>query len=71
MFDAVCVDSSTMKVKWVMGPKSERDADACVELGIIRQGVADRFFVVCPHGKYKEGSSYEGCLTAPPGHERG
>lgn len=53
--DVVAINDRTDLVIWVDGPYDERNAEAVIKMAIMRQGVADRFFVTAPHGVNKAG----------------
>lgn len=58
MKDVLAVSTETNKVLWVDGPKDEKNAEAIINMAIMRQGVRDRFFTTAKPGKYKDGDSY-------------
>lgn len=55
--DVVAV-SDDNKVLWVDGPYDEPNAEAVINMAIMRQGVEDRFFAARPHGQHKTGDNY-------------
>lgn len=60
LLDVIGVDSGTQKVLWVKEGLDEKNADAVVDMAVMRQGVEDRFFVAVTHGDYKAGDTWEG-----------
>ena len=60
LFDVVRVDLATKKVALMAVNKSERNAEAIVDMAVIRRGVDDCFYTTVPNGKYHEGDTYEG-----------
>ena len=60
-FDVVAVNITTSKVRLLAEDKTERNAEAIELMAISRNGVETEFFATVPHGRYKEGDTYEGC----------
>lgn len=58
-FDVVAVGLETNKVRLIAENKSERNAEAIVMMAVGRRGVEEEFFSEVPHGKYKEGDTWE------------
>jgi hypothetical protein len=58
LYDVVAVDMHKNTVK-LMGRKLDtRNAEANVEMYVIRRGVLSEFYVKVPHGKFKDGDIY-------------
>jgi hypothetical protein len=72
MVDVVAIKIKGGEVLWVDGPKTERNADATINIAIMRQGVEDRFFSAANPGQYKSGDKWNGGVdievTAPRGN---
>lgn len=62
LVDVVAV-SHDSEVLWVYGPKDEANAEAAINMAIMRQGLEDRFFTTAPTGKFKAGDKFR--LTNP------
>lgn len=60
LFDVVAVSDHGSLVLWVMTDKTERNAEAIINMAVMRQGVADRFFTTAQPGRYKEGDIFVG-----------
>lgn len=58
MFDVVAVSLEGRKVLWTMGPKTERNAEAIIDMAVMRQGCDDRYFTTSDPGKYAEGDVF-------------
>lgn len=58
--DVVAVDLVTDTVRIMAENKTERNADAIVNLAVMRRGVDEEFFAVVPHGKYSTGDKWIG-----------
>lgn len=63
MFDVVEVDIETAKVRVMERNKDSRNAEAIVNLAVMRRGVAGHFFSVALAGKYHDGDEYVGTGT--------
>lgn len=57
MLDVIEVEFGTHKVRIIDRNKSERNAEAVVEMAVIRRGVENSFFTTCPAGKYSDGDT--------------
>lgn len=57
-FDVLAVNLTTRKVRLMAQDKNERDAEAIVEMAVIRRGVEEEFYTTVPAGKYAEGDKY-------------
>jgi len=64
-FDVAAVEISTGTVLWADGPYNAQNADAVINMAIMRQGVENRFFSPCQHGQYKAGDKWEGGTPLP------
>lgn len=60
LYDVVAVNRKTSKVRMMAEKKTERNADACVRMGVMRRGVEEEFLTAVPTGKYKEGDTWNG-----------
>lgn len=58
LYDVVAVNIKTTKVRLMAENKTERNAEAIVNMAIMRRGVEEEFFTEVPGGKYKEGDLY-------------
>lgn len=59
MFDVLAVSIETNAVRLMAQNKDERNAEAIVEMAVIRRGVEEEFFTTAPTGKYKDGDTLE------------
>ena len=59
LFDVVRVDLATKKVALMAVNKSERNAEAIVDMAVIRRGVDGCFYITVPSGKYRNDDTYE------------
>jgi hypothetical protein len=59
LFDVVAVDMETMKVRLLATDKTEANAEAIVNIAVMRNGVDKEFFTTVPLGKYKTGDEYQ------------
>ena len=60
MKDVVAVDLVTNTVRMMAENKTESNADAIVNMAVMRRGVDEEFFAVVPHGKYAAGDKWIG-----------
>lgn len=59
LFDVVAVDIATSKVAALFGErKTLRNAEAIVNMAVMRRGVDEQFYAEVPHGKFKVGDAY-------------
>lgn len=54
-FDVLAVNLSTRKVRFMAQDKTQSNAEAVVEMAVMRRGVDEEFFVAVEHGTYKDG----------------
>lgn len=60
MFDVIEVRiAEPHTVRLMERDKSQRNAEAIVDMAAIRRGVTDCFFTTAPAGKYKDGDTYK------------
>lgn len=61
LFDvlAVLIDDPRT-VRLLAHDKRERDADAVIDMAVIRNGVEIEFFTMAPAGKYRDGDEWRG-----------
>ena len=57
LFDVIEVDFETHKVRVLETGKSERNAEAVVQMAVMRRGVERSFFTTAPAGKYRDGDA--------------
>lgn len=63
LYDVVAVDLETSKVRFMAQGKTEKNAEAVVNMAVmrmVRRGVESEFFSEVPAGKYKEGDTWKG-----------
>lgn len=60
LYDVVAVSLNDGSILWVDENKTLPNAEAVVNMAIMRQGVEDRFFKPVPAGTYKKGDAYAG-----------
>jgi hypothetical protein len=60
LYDVVAVSLGDNSILWVDEKKTLPNAEAVVNMAIMRQGVEDRFFKPVAHGTYKQGDAYTG-----------
>jgi hypothetical protein len=56
--DVVAVNMETNKIEILARSKTERNAEAIVNMAIMRRGVETHFYSEVPVGKYKEGDDW-------------
>ena len=59
LYDVVAVNLKTNKVRIFGQNKSERNADAIINMAIMRRGVDEEFYTTAKPGQYKEGDCYQ------------
>jgi len=57
-YDVIGVDLITNEVRIIAEKKSERNANAIIEMAVIRNGCEEEFFTIAQQGKYKEGDIF-------------
>lgn len=58
LFDVIEVEiAKPHRVRVIARDKSELNAEAIVNMAVIRRGVEDHFFKAVPAGKYKDGDA--------------
>jgi len=58
LFDVVAVNIQTNNVRFMAQGKTERNAEAIVNMAVHRRGVEEEFYTEVPAGKFKEGDDY-------------
>ncbi len=59
LYDVVSVSIQTRKVTALYGErKTLRNAEAIVNMAVMRRGVDEEFYAEVPHAKYKVGDEY-------------
>jgi hypothetical protein len=59
--DVVCVGTAGKdngKIIWVMRGETKENAEACIKMAVMRQGVEDRFFTTSIPGRYLVGDTH-------------
>lgn len=51
LFDVIAVNIYTNKERIISSAKTERNAEAIVEMTVMRRGVDEEFFKIVPHKK--------------------
>jgi hypothetical protein len=59
-YDVLSVDQKTNVVTVIAEDKTLRNAEAIVEMAVIRRGVESEIFIEVAAGNYKTGEQYEG-----------
>ena len=54
-YDVVAVSIATGRVRLIADDLTEPNADAVVRMAIARRGVENEYYIVVPHGTYKDG----------------
>lgn len=60
MYDVVAVNLKTHLVRMMSESRDKANAEAVVNLAVMRRGVDEEFFAVVPHGKYDVGDKWVG-----------
>lgn len=60
LYDIVAVDLKTNKVRLIAEGKTLRNAEAIVEMAVMRRGVTTEFFAEVRAGSYTEGEEWKG-----------
>lgn len=60
MYDIVAVNLKTHLVRIMDENRSKANAEAYVNMAVMRRGVEEEFFVAVPHGRYDVGDKYVG-----------
>lgn len=58
LLDVVAVNMDTKRVRLMAEGKTERNAEAIVEMAVIRRGCEEEFFTTVPAGSHKEGDPW-------------
>ena len=58
LFDVIEVRMDTNVVRVLDQGKTEPNADAIVNMAVLRRGVEESFFATCPAGRYQDGDTY-------------
>jgi len=59
LFDVVAVNIETNRIRLIAVSKEEGDADAIVEMAVMRRGVDEEFFSTVPASKYSDGDFWK------------
>lgn len=59
-YDTLAVNIDTSAVRFFGRGKNLRSAEAIVNIAVARRGLDEEFYVVVPHGMYKEGDTFNG-----------
>ncbi len=59
-FDTLAVNIETSTIRFFGQDKNLQSAEAIVKMAIMRRGLDEEFYVVVPHGMYKEGEKFNG-----------
>ena len=60
LFDVVAVNLHTNSVRLIAQKKNRRNAEAIVQMAVMRRGVEEEFFCEVSAGKYKTGDTWTG-----------
>lgn len=60
LFDVVAVNITTKRVRLLAEHKTKRNAEAIVNMAVIRIGVDEEFYAPVLAGKYKDGDEWTG-----------
>lgn len=58
MVDVIEVNISTKVVRVLASGKSEQNAEAIIEMAVMRRGVEDCFYKAVPADQYRDGDTY-------------
>jgi hypothetical protein len=58
LYDVVAVDMKTNKVRLLAENKTERNADAVVNMAVARMGCDEELFAPVAAGKYRDGDEW-------------
>ena len=59
MLDVIEVEiAAPHRVRLIGVDKTERNAEAIVNMAVMRRGVEHHFFTTAPHGKYRDGDIF-------------
>ena len=59
LFDVVAVDLNTLAVRLIGKDKTLRNAEAIVQMAVMRRGCEEEFFVETPAGAHQEGDLWK------------
>lgn len=59
LFDVIAVNLKTSKIQMFDENKSEANAEAVVNMAVMRRGCDKEFYTLTPAGKYKEGDTFD------------
>jgi hypothetical protein len=65
--DAIAINLKTQKVRILDSGKTIQDAQAIVNMAVLRRGVQNEFFAVVATGSYVEGEDWQGGANDPDG----
>lgn len=57
LFDVIAVNIETKIVRLMAESKSERNAEAIIDMAVMRRGVETEFYTFSPAGKYHDGDT--------------
>lgn len=57
-FDVVQVNFATKAVTLMATNKSERNAEAIIDMAVMRRGIEEGYFTLAPAGRFKDGDTY-------------
>lgn len=60
LFDVVAVNMDSNLVRLLAQRKSEKNAEAIINMAVMRRGLDTEFFSECRTGKYKDGDEWTG-----------
>ena len=60
MKDVLAVNIDTRRVRLLAESKDERNAEAIINMAVMRRGVEEEFYVAVPAGTYTEGMLWRG-----------
>lgn len=58
LYDVVAVNMETNKVRLLAENKTIENAEAIVNMAVMRRGLDEEFYAECVAGKYVEGDNY-------------
>ncbi|MDZ4346124.1 MAG: hypothetical protein U1E51_27240 [Candidatus Binatia bacterium] len=60
LFDVIAVNFNTMRVRLFSRNRNSKNAEAIINMAVIRRGVDEEFYTEVVAGKYQEGDEYKG-----------
>jgi hypothetical protein len=58
LFDVIAVSLTTSKIRIFGQNKTARNAEAIINMAVMRRGCDEEFYTEAPAGKYKEGDTF-------------